>query len=375
MEGMSVSNLKYRLLVVSLVVANALPLLARTGPSPSAPLKLVQTIPMPNDPVGPYTDHMAVDVEGSRIFASTQAQHAVSVFDLKTGKLLHEIPIGNPHAIVYRRDINRLFIVDGGAGMVRIFDGSDYHQVGDVKLLLDADSMGYDPDSKMMYVVNGGQGAKVPYCLLSAVNTTTGTHVGDVQFQTEKLEPLEQMVVEKHSPRLYLNDAGDNTVAVIDRVKLKVIATWPIQEYVGLAPLPDAEHHPYVRKNVAIALDEAHHRLFVGARFAEESSMMVVFDTETGKEVTKLPMGGWVDEMDFDPGNRRIYASCGKEPGGGGAAYVFKELDPDHYQLLGKVATGLMAKTATLVPSLKRYYVSVPHFQNDGAKILVYSVQ
>lgn len=330
---------------------------------------------MPDDPVGPYTDHMAVDVEGNRIFASTQAQHAVSVFDLKTGKLIHEIPVDNPHAMVYRRDINRLFIVDGGAGLVRILDGSDYHQIGSVKLLLDADSMVYDPDSKMMYVVNGGVNAKLPYCLLSAVNTTTGTHDGDVKFTTEIPEPLEQMALEKHSPRLYLNNAGSHQVAVIDRDKMTLIAQWPIQEYAGLAPLPDAEHHPYVRKNVAIALDETHHRLFVGARVAEDKSLMVVFDTQSGKEVTNLPMGGWVDEMAFDPASGRIYASCGKDPGGSGAAYVFKEIDPDHYQLLGKVATALMAKTATLVPSLKRYYVSVPHFQNDGAKILVYSVQ
>ena len=368
-------NLKYLSIVICLSVVQVTLARAQAGAPSSEPLKLVQTIPMPDDPVGPYTDHMAVDVEGNRIFASTQAQHAVSVFDLKTGKLLHAIPVDNPHAMVYRRDINRLFIVDGGAGLVRILDGSDYHQVGSVKLLLDADSMGYDPDSKMMYVVNGGEGAKLPYCLLSAVNTTTGTHVRDVKFPTEIPEPLEQMALEKHSPRLYLNNADSHQVAVVDRVKLTVIAQWPIQEYAGLAPVEDAEHHPYVRKNVAIALDEAHHRLFVGARFAEEKSLMVVFDTQSGKEVTNLPMGGWVDEMAFDPASSRIYAACGKELGGGGAAYVFKEIDPDRYQLLGKVATALMAKTATLVPSLKRYYVSVPHFQNDGAKILVHAVQ
>jgi len=173
----------------------------------------------------------------------------------------------------------------------------------------------------------------------------------------------------------YIYDAGKQKVVVIERGKLTVIAQWPIQEYIGLAPLPDAEHHPYVRKNVPIALDETHQRLFVGARFDEESSMLVVFDTQTGKQATKLPMGGWVDEMAIDPASGRIYASCGKESGGVAAAYMFKDLDTDHYQLLGKVATAFIGKTATLVPSLKRYYVSVPNFQNGGARILVYRVQ
>jgi hypothetical protein len=39
---------------------------------------------------------------------------------------------------------------------------------------------------------------------------------------------------------------------------------------------------------------------------------------------------------------------------------VFKQTDPDHYQLLGKVPTGAIAKTALWVPELKRMYVAVP---------------
>ena len=50
----------------------------------------------------------------------------------------------------------------------------------------------------------------------------------------------------------YIYDAGKQKVVVIERGKLTVIAPWPIQEYIGLAPLPDAEHHPYVRKNVPL---------------------------------------------------------------------------------------------------------------------------
>jgi DNA-binding beta-propeller fold protein YncE len=86
----------------------------------------------------------------------------VSVFDLKTGKLIHEIPVNDPPAVVYRRDLNHILVVDGGAGQVRIFDGSDYHQIGSVKLPLDADSMGYDPDSKIMYVTMEAKARSCP---------------------------------------------------------------------------------------------------------------------------------------------------------------------------------------------------------------------
>ena len=39
---------------------------------------------------------------------------------------------------------------------------------------------------------------------------------------------------------------------------------------------------------------------------------------------------------------------------------VFKEIDPDHFQLLGKVATGALAKSGLWVPELKRFYAAVP---------------
>ena len=45
-------------------------------------------------------------------------------------------------------------------GEIKIFRGSDYAQIGSVKLLEDADSIGYDPDTKHLYVTNGGGGAK-----------------------------------------------------------------------------------------------------------------------------------------------------------------------------------------------------------------------
>jgi len=34
---------------------------------------------------------------------------------------------------------------------------------------------------------------------------------------------------------------------------------------------------------------------------------------------------------------------------------VFKEVDPDHFQLLGKVPTGAISKTGLWVPELKRF--------------------
>jgi len=47
---------------------------------------------------------------------------------------------------------------------------------------------------------------------------------------------------------------------------------------------------------------------------------------------------------------------------------VFQEIDPDHFQLLGKVPTGAISKTGLWVPELKRFYSAVPrHYVFTGA--------
>src|SRR5260370_17175748 len=70
---------------------------AQTG----APLKLIQTIPLPN--VEGYFDHMAVDVKGQRLFVPGEHQRTIEIVDLGTGKLIHTIkPFdGNPPKTIY----------------------------------------------------------------------------------------------------------------------------------------------------------------------------------------------------------------------------------------------------------------------------------
>ena len=43
-----------------------------------------------------------------------------------------------------------------------------------------------------------------------------------------------------------------------------------------------------------------------------------------------------------------------------GTLAVFRQIDADHYEMLGKVPTGALAKSGLWVPELKRYYAAVP---------------
>jgi DNA-binding beta-propeller fold protein YncE len=312
----------------------------------TAPLKLVQTFQMPAEVKGNF-DHFGVDLKGNRLFATPEHYKAVVVFDLKTGQITHTIRgIEKPHAILYREDLNRIYVTDGDAGDVKVLDGKTYQILSSVKLLEDSDSIGYDPATQYLYVDNGGGDVHQTFSMLSVVDTTTAKKLADIKIDGDTLEA---MALETGSPKIYVNNKAKNQVDVIDREKRQLVASWPVTKCKG---------------NVAMAFDEANHRLFTACRDGQIS----VLDTISGAEVTSLSITKGVDDITYDPSMRRIYAACD------GYVDVYEQSGPDTYKSLGKVATGPVGRTARLVPELKKYFVAVPQHETTSAKVLVFEV-
>jgi DNA-binding beta-propeller fold protein YncE len=314
-----------------------------------APLKLVATIPLPGLHDGDF-DHFAPDVEGHRLFLTAEENEKVQVLDTGSNRLIHTIEdVKAPHAILFRKDLKKLFIVEGDASAVKVYDSDSYKLVEEIKLSIDADSIAYDPATSYLYVVNGGREAHTPYSLISVVDTNSSKKLRDIKINSNHVEAI---VLEKSGPRLFCNITGQNAVAVLDRNKSALTATWPL-------PAGDAQ-------NVALALDEADHRLFVVTR---KPGKLIVLDSNSGKVITSLPAVGMVDDMSYDPRQRRIYLA------GDQFVDVFEQKDPDHYVLLAKIPGSFRAKTGILVPELNRYYLAVPHHGDKEAEVRVYEVQ
>jgi sugar lactone lactonase YvrE len=312
------------------------------------PLKLAAKYEMPASVKGRF-DHLGIDAAGNRLFVVAEEAKEVLVFDLATGKFIRDIKVEHPHAVLYREDLNRIYITDEGKGVLNIYDGKTYEPVKTVALKVDADSFGYDPATKYLYIDNGGDNAHEKFTMLSVVDTTAGTKLADIKIDGDTLEA---MALEKSGDRLFLNNPAKNEVEVIDRKANKLVTSWPVK--LG-------------KSNATMALDESVHRLFVGCR----SGAIVVFDSQTGKELQALPVGKGVDDLMFDPASKRIYAASG----GTGAVDVYKETDPDHYQSLGHVPSGPGAKTGLFVPQLNRIFIPVPPRGTTPGEVYVYQVQ
>jgi hypothetical protein len=314
-----------------------------------APLKLVATIPLPGLHDGDF-DHFAADVDGHRLFLTGEENEKVLVLDTNTNQLIHTIgDVKAPHAILFRKDLTKLFIVAGDASAVQVYDSDNYKLLGEIKVSIDADSIAYDPATHYLYVVNGGREAHTPYSLISVIDTDNSKKLRDIKIDTNHVEAI---VLEKSGPRMFINLTGKSAVGVLDRNKSEMSATWPL-------PAGD-------KLNVAMAFDEPDHRLFVITR---NPGKLIVLNSDSGKVITSLPAVGMVDDMSYDAQHKRLYLA------GDGALDVFEQKDSDHYALLAKVPGAFRAKTGILVPELNRYYLAVPHHENKDAEVRVYEIQ
>jgi len=315
------------------------------------PLKLVQTIPLPGLKDGDF-DHFVVDLRGQRLFLAAEENAAVEVIDLRTNKVIHTLTEPKtPHSMAYNPESNKLFVVDEGPpNRVDIYDGTSYKLLGTIPMDAHADASIYDPASKLFYVGNGGKMAHEDYCMLSIVDTTSGQKVGDIKLDADHIEA---MALEKSGSRLFVNLTSKNAVAVIDREKRTVIATWS-----------NAEEG---RANGPMAFDEANHRLFVVSR---DPDKVIVLDSDSGKIVTSVPCVGQFisDDAVYDPASKRLYVV------GTPFLDVFQQRSPNSYQLLGQVPNAFHANTAILVPQLNRYYVAVNHHGETDAVVQVYAI-
>jgi DNA-binding beta-propeller fold protein YncE len=347
---------------------------AQTNP----PMRVIQTIPLPS--VEGYFDHMAVDLKGQRLFVPGEHQRTIEVIDLRAGKVIHTISGfgGDPRKTIYLPETNEIWVDDGDA-TVKAFSGDSYELVKNIPLSghdLDKDSRKvpdngvYDPDKHLFYLGDRADGLKKEGVKgsIEIVDLKNGKFVGSIDV--EGLNPA-GLALDPNSPKMYVVMGDTSQVVVIDREKRSVLAMWPITG----GPEPHA-----------VALDAVHHRLLIGSRVQRshiyKPGKLVVMDSNTGKVIDAIDTEGGVDEVVFEPVSHRVYYT-----GTTGFVEVFKQLDADHYERLGKVATGPIAKTSLLVPELRRFYAAIPKLvilvppipqskeaTIEDAKIMVYEV-
>ncbi len=312
-----------------------------------APLRLVQTIPMPN--VKGRIDHMDVDVKGKRLFVAGLENGSLEVVDLQAGKWLKSIPgFKKTQGVAYVPSLNKVFVASGDDRMLRVFRADTLDLLDAVKLDLGPNRVAYDPHRKLLYVGYGGKDAGKDYGEVGIIDAETDKHVDDVRVEAHPAE----LLLDESGKTLLVFVSAASKVQVVDTKKREVVSTWPVSS----------------QRNGDGAFDEKTHRLFIGTRMPPR---MIVMDSQTGKEVANLPTVEGMDGVYFDGEHKRVYVSGGRDFDVG-YIFAYQQKDADHYETIGKIPTKSGAGTSFWSPEMNRYYVAAPAHENEGAGILVF---
>jgi len=303
-------------------------------------LQLKQTIPLPG--VQGRIDHLDVDIGGKRLFVCALGNNTVEVVDLNKGQRVHTISgLGAPQGVAFVPERNRLLVANDKGGVCNIYDADSFQLIGKVDFADDADNVRYDNASKRIYVGFGSGG-------IGIINAVDGKQVGSIKLAAHP----EAFELEKQGHRIFVNVPNARHVAVIDRDKGEVIATWKTNGAFG---------------NFPMALDEAHHRLFVGCRIP---SKLIVLDTESDKAVASVGIAGDPDEVFYDSKRHRIYTICGA-----GKIEIIEQADANNYKAVTKLDTAEGARTGLFVSERKMLFVAVPHRGSQRAEIRCYQIE
>jgi DNA-binding beta-propeller fold protein YncE len=266
--------------------------------------KIKQTIPLPG--VEGRIDHLALDASGERLFVCALGNNTVEVLDLRKGERIHSITgLGAPQGIVYIPELDRLFVANDKGGIFKIYDAKSFQTVCELNFKDDADNVRYDEATKKIYVGFGSGG-------IAVVNAPDGKQIGSIKLSAHP----EAFELEKQGRRIFVNVPNSRHVAVIDRDKGEVVATWKTDLAFG---------------NFPMVLDEANHRLFVGCRLP---SKLVVLNTKSGEIVAKIDISGDTDDVFYDGKRHRIYAICGA-----GKINIIEQPDASSYKISANIET------------------------------------
>lgn len=319
----------------------ASPAAAQVSHHSSSPLQLYEKIPLPG--LEGRIDHFSGN--GHLIYFSVVGANSVGVENWFDGKLIHSFPgATEPQGVLYVPGFNK--IVNAGAdGKVSIFDAKTYALQKTIDFGADADNLRWDAKHKWVLVGYGEDDGGI-----AAIDPATNATVPKALVKTGG-HP-ESFQIESNGNRVFVNcpDAGQ-VVESINR-DTGEMSKWPIQGAKG---------------NYAMALNEADHRLFTVTR---KLPYLIVFDTEAGREVARVPVVGETDDVYFDASRKRIYVI-----GAAGFVSVVQEVDPNHYELLANVPSIVGARTGYWYPQHDRLYVAVQAQGNQPAQLFGYEAE
>jgi hypothetical protein len=277
-------------------------------------------------------DYLSIDEGARRLYLSHATK--IVVINLDKDEVVGEIAdTPGVHGLAPAPELQRGFTSNGQESKASIVDLKTLKTLSKVDTGQNPDAVLYEPGQQEVYTFNGrGQSATV-------FEGKTGKVVATITLPGRPEFPA----ADPKAGRVYDNIEDKSTVVAIDTKSHQVTNTWSIAPGEGPS---------------GMAIDVAHHRLFLGCH----NKLMVMMDSATGKVVGTVPIGDRVDANAFDPGTQFAFSSNGD-----GTVTIAHEESLDKLIVVQTLATERGARTMALDPKTHRIYLASAKYEPQPA--------
>lgn len=261
-------------------------------------------------------DYLKVDEQLQRLLANHTENGTLDVYDLPDGTLRQTVPIGAVHDIGIDLARGKYYLTVGNPPNLTIVDRQTLKVEGSVPLPGAADGCAFDSKNGLVYV-DHDNGEDI--WVVDPINRRIVTVIKipkDPEF----------ILYDPVSDRVYQNIKSKPVLLVIDPTANSVSETWSTE--------PAEKAH-------GLAIDAVTHQLFS----AGGNGKLSLLDSGTGKVLATADVVSGIDQIAFDPGNKRIYCASGR------AGLSVAEETPDGLRSLGNIPTSSGAHTLAVDPA------------------------
>jgi DNA-binding beta-propeller fold protein YncE len=271
-------------------VAMAVVLALAGGPGPGAAgqaiggaaLKRVATIEVPG-PAGQRFDYLAIDYDDRYLFSAHLGPGLLYVIDLKANTVVKAIPhLPGVEGVAYVPELRKVFTSNWHENKIGVIDLRRMEIIKKLPTVEKPDGIAYAPPFHKAYV-SDERGRAV-----AVVDVREDRIVKTLRFASETGVP-------QYDParrQVYVNLQDRNQIAAIDPASDTTVGRYPIEGCSG---------------NHGMALDPERHLAFLSC---EGNDTLTIYDVESHRTVSHLPMAKGADVVQYDPGLRRLYVAC-----------------------------------------------------------------